>query len=122
MSGDAHPLEGEGRPALRTMAEEWANYLREVLDIHVDPAGRLVKAGEGELAHGLPVPLTEPELRLLTELRRAFYAGGMAVYGIVTFGVGSDTISAEEGLTHLDGVLDELLAEARAAGLGAPPA
>lgn len=104
-------------PNRRTIAAEWASYQAEVLEIQTDPAGRLVRAGGGELAHGFPVPLTEAELRVLLEIRRGFYAGAMALYGIVVFSLGNDaTMTAEEAELNLEAIADELLGAGRTHG------
>lgn len=108
------PGQPTGRPAVRSIAEEWRTYALEVLSVkEID--GRLVKVGPA--ANELRL-ITVGEAMQLSELRRAFYGGASALYALTVFGLGDETISQDEAAKLLETVGDEILAFSHQEGRG----
>lgn len=84
-------IDGLPTPALETAAEMWASYRRDVL------------------------PADAPDVQVL-ECKRAFYAGMVAVYTVLTFGVGSDSVTEEAGMEYLARLGSDLRAFGRSGG------
>lgn len=78
---------------MRTIADQWASYDREVL----------LPAAVGEVQR--------------TETRRAFYAGASALFALVS-GLGIDDISEDQGADELEVLSQELQAFGEAIGKG----
>lgn len=111
MSGD-QPAVRMGRAAMRGIEEEWRDFALRVFELEVvtGPTGIPVylRTPERAASLGAPRELTRNEARLVDELRRAFYGGFTSMYGIVTFGLGHESINDTEAKAHLAAISDEI--------------
>jgi hypothetical protein len=99
-----------GPGALRSIADEWADFRREAYHIEASASaeGSLVKVSPAEVDHGFPKPLTPAELHQVEELRRAFYAGVACFYGITVLGLTDERITEAAAQAYLERVRTEL--------------
>lgn len=117
MSADAPPPEGliipMGRAAITTLDRAWRDFALQCFELEVVEApeslGRrtYLRTVARATALGVVRGLNPKEVAIVEELERAFYGGVAALYGIVTLGLGHESIEPEEA----DGIMMDLATE-----------